>query len=288
MALPPLLALLRPHQWIKNAFVAAPLFFTPAAWNAASLLQIVLGVVSFCMLASAVYVLNDYLDREADRAHPSKRTRPLAAGTVSVPLALATGGLLVALGLGLAFWLTPAFGVFALVYLANNIAYSLYLKHQAILDVMSIAFGFVLRVEGGGALIDVTLSAWIVIITGLLALFLAIAKRRDDIVKKLGSDHRKALDGYSRRFLDASLSLVLGSLLVAYLIYTTDTLVMERLGTDRLYYTAPFVAFGILRYLQITMVEERSGSPTLIVLKDRPIILCVLGWILTFGWLIYD
>lgn len=288
MTPPPLLALLRPHQWVKNTFVAAPLFFTPAAISAATVQATALGILAFCLLSSAVYVLNDFLDRKADRQHPTKRHRPLAAGTV--PLALAGGVAVVffAGGLALSLSLGTGFAIAAAAYLINNALYSVWLKHVAIIDVMSITLGFVLRVEAGGFATSVELSAWIVIMTGLLAVFLGLAKRRDDIVKKLGNNHRRSLDGYSRRFLDAALAMIVGALLVAYLIYTTDQQVMNRLGTDKLFYTAPFVAYGLLRYMQITMVHERSGSPTKIALTDWPIIAAVIGWVSTFGLLIYD
>lgn len=281
------LSLLRPHQWIKNGFIAAPLFFTPSALSWTSVAAVGGAVASFCALASAVYILNDYLDREADRGHPTKRHRPLAAGTVPVPFAFALLGLLLAAGLGLALALPGRFAVVAVLYLAANLGYCFTFKHVAIVDVLIIALGFVLRVEGGGAVIGVVPTAWIVIITGLLALFLALAKRRDDLACALDGRHRRSLDGYNRPFLDVAVSVTLGALLVAYLIYTTDALVMERLGTPNLFYTAPFVVAGILRYLQITLVDERSGSPTTLALTDRFLILTILGWLATFGVLIY-
>lgn len=287
MRQPAALALLRPHQWIKNLFVAAPLFFTPSELSAESVLRVLLGIACFCALSSAVYILNDYADREADRRHPEKCHRPLAAGTVSVKAAFSLMAALFVVGTSVAFMLSPTFALLALLYCGLNLGYSLGLKHFAIIDVMIIAFGFILRVEGGARLIDVVPSAWIVIATGLLALFLAIAKRRDDLVRSLGQDHRRSLDGYNKPFLDTALAVVLGALLVAYMVYTTDQAVMERLGTSKLFYTAPFVVAGILRYLQITLVEERSGSPTKIVLTDRFLIVTVLGWALVFGALIY-
>jgi 4-hydroxybenzoate polyprenyltransferase len=287
---PPLLAfivLLRPHQWVKNVFVGAPLFFSPWLLSWAMVWRVAAGVACFCALASAVYILNDYVDRDADRKHPTKCRRPLAAGTVPVWWAFAAmAGLLVA-GFGGALTLGPSFALVAAVYFALNMAYSFGLKHASIIDVMIIALGFVLRVEGGAQLIHVTPSAWIIIATGLLALFLALAKRRDDLVRNLESDHRRSLDGYTRPFLDVAVSVVLGALLVAYLIYTTDEANMERLGTRSIFWTAPFVVAGILRYLQITLVEERSGSPTRLVLSDRFLFLAILGWVATFAVLIY-
>ena len=282
-----LITLLRPHQWIKNMFVAAPLFFTPAAVTTGSVLATAGGIACFCAVSSAIYILNDYADREADRMHPSKRHRPLAAGTVSVATAFRVMAALLLAGFSVAL-LSPVFAAILGLYLVANLAYSFHLKHFAIVDVMIVAFGFVLRIQAGAELIDVTPSAWIIIMTGLLALFLGLAKRRDDLIRSLDGDHRRSLDGYTVPFVDAAQVLITGALLVAYLIYTTDVTVMARMGTDRLFYTAPFVVFGILRYLQITMVEERSGSPTKVVLTDRALIVTILGWIATFGILIYE
>ena len=283
-----LIQLARPRQWVKNAFVAAPLFFTPQAMNPQGIGLVVLGVAAFCLLSSTAYVVNDWCDCEADRQHPEKRGRPLAAGLIAPATALGFAGVLAVCGLALAFLLLPVgFGAFALTYLVLNLAYSFRLKNFAILDVLSIAIGFVLRVEAGAQAVGVSASVWILICTFLLALFLALAKRRDDLVRTLDSAHRASLAGYNQRFIDACLALVLGALLVSYLIYTTDREVIARYSTERLFLTVPFVAAGILRYLQITLVEERSGSPTDLALGDRFLILAVAGWVLTFGLLIY-
>ncbi|MEM7019368.1 MAG: UbiA prenyltransferase family protein [Pseudomonadota bacterium] len=237
-----LLKLLRPHQWVKNGFVAAPLFFTSDAVNQENIILIILGMVSFCAVSSCVYILNDYADRESDRKHPEKCRRPLAAGTVSVPAAFIALGALLLSSFSLAYYLEPVFAVILATYFSMNLAYSFSLKHVALIDVMIISLGFILRVEGGGALLEnVTLSAWIIIMTGLFALFIALAKRRDDVIKELGGDHRRSLDGYTLPFLDTVMSIVTGALLVAYLVYTTDENVMERIGSDKIFYTTPFV-----------------------------------------------
>lgn len=285
--MPPILKLLRPHQWVKNAFILAPLFFTPAAMNAQNFGRIVLGVIAFCALASAVYIINDYMDRDADRQHPSKKTRPLAARTVSEPVALILMVVLAAWGLIIAGLLNTTFLLISIVYLVVNLAYSTALKKVAILDVMLVALGYVLRVEGGAAIIGVPASVWIIVCSGLVSLFIALAKRRDDIVKDLGSGHRRSLAGYNIPFLDTSIAIVLAGLLVSYLIYTTEAEAALKFGTDKLYLTTPFVIMGVLRYLQIALVEERSGSPTQIVLTDKFLILCVVAWAATFAALIY-
>jgi decaprenyl-phosphate phosphoribosyltransferase len=284
---PGAIRLLRIRQWVKNAFIAAPLFFTPSVVSPESVLRVVAGIVCFCALSSAVYILNDYVDRESDRLHETKRHRPLASGAVSPATALGMMGVLVLAGFTGAVTLDLGFASIGAAYFALNVAYSFGLKRVPILDVMIIALGFVLRVYAGGALIGVSPTVWIIVCTGLLALFLALAKRRDDLAKGLGGDHRASLAGYSTRFLDTAVSIVLGALVVSYIIYTTDTGNRERFGTDQLFITTPFVIAAVLRYLQITIVEERSGSPTDIVLTDRFLILAALGWLATFGWLIY-
>ncbi len=275
------LKLLRPHQWVKNAFIPAPLFFTPSAVTPDTISLVLLGVLCFSALASAVYVLNDAMDRAADRQHPTKCKRPLAAGTVPLPLAL---GVMVGLavgGLTLAAILSPGFLLLALIYLGVNLGYSLGLKKISILDVMLVSLGYVLRVFAGADLIGVRASEWIIVCTGLISLFIALAKRRDDIVKDLGQGHRRALAGYNLPFLDTAIAMMLAGLLVSYLIYTVEV------GIPNLYLTTPFVIMGVLRYLQIALVEHRSGSPTAIVLTDKFLIGNVLAWIATFGALIY-
>ncbi|MGQ0662668.1 MAG: UbiA prenyltransferase family protein [Pseudomonadota bacterium] len=282
-----LIRLARPRDWVKNAFVAAPLFFTPEALSASTTGAVAVAVAAFCLAASATYALNDWSDREADRAHPEKRLRPVAAGEVSAGGALAFAACLAAAAAGLASLLPLPFAAFAFAYMVLNVVYSLALKQVAILDVLALAAGFVLRVHAGAAAVGVSPTVWITVCTFLLALFLALAKRRDDVVRMLAATHRPSLAGYNLTFIDAGLAMVLGALLVSYLIYTTDSAVIHRLGTDKLYLTAPFVAAGVLRYLQITLVEKRSGSPTDIALADRFLILAVLGWLATFFWLIY-
>ncbi|MBI3453350.1 MAG: UbiA prenyltransferase family protein [Rhodospirillales bacterium] len=283
-----LIRLARPRHWVKNAFVAAPLFFTPEAINRQSVGQVALAIAVFCLLSSAVYAINDWRDCAADRLHPVKRTRPLPAGELSVAAALVFAFvLLVAAGALSLAALPPAFIALAFAYAAANILYSLWLKHVAILDVLLIATGFVLRIDAGAAAVGIHPTVWIIVCTGLLALFLGLAKRRDDLVRAMSETHRPSLKGYNQRFIDASLAMVLGALLVSYIIYTTDAALIAKFGTDKLYLTTPFVIAGVLRYLQITLVEERSGSPTDIALGDRFMIVAVLGWIATFAILIY-
>jgi len=287
MPLPPIIRLLRPKQWIKNGFVAAPLFFTPDRVNAVNILDVFIGFVVFCMAASAVYCLNDLRDAEADRNHPVKKDRPIASGVISPGAAMVVMMVLIAAGAGLAAWQVPSMLWVIAAYFAINVAYTLQLKHIAIVDVLVVAFGFVLRVKAGALIVGIEPSAWILIVTGLLALFIALAKRRDDIVRDMDAEHRKSLDGYTLPFVDGSLMAVLSTLLVSYLIFTTDEAVMARLNSEQLYFTGPFVVAGVLRYLQLTVVYERSGSPTDLVYRDPGLQLTIAGWLATFVWLLY-
>lgn len=282
-----ILSLLRPRQWVKNLFVFAPLFFTPQLFDGKTFLLVFAGFVAFCLVASAVYVLNDYLDREADRLHAVKRLRPLAAGTVSPMTAGVLFVVLLAAGTALAFALDYVFFMLVMFYFGINLAYSVALKRVAIVDLLCVAVGFVLRVQAGSILIEVEPSVWILNCTGLLAMFIILAKRRDDLVRLLDETHRASLGGYNLSFLDVCIAMVLGALLVAYMIYTIDPAVGARLRTRRLFLTVPFVLAGIMRYLQITLVEKRSGSPTVIATSDPFMMLAILGWLGTIVALVY-
>jgi len=274
--------LLRPRQWIKNLFVAAPLFFTSSLWTFQSFCLVGTAFLAFCFVSSAIYILNDIVDRDADKQHAIKKNRPLAADRISVRAALILFFILLGMGGGLSFFLGPVFITILFSYFAIQFLYCFWLKHIALIDVMVIAVGFVLRVLAGAAVIHVVSTSWIIIMTTLLALFQGLAKRRDDLVRQMDASHRRSLKGYNKTFLDVAISVILGSLLVAYLIFTTDDAVVSRFGTDRLFYTAPLVILGILRYLQITLVEENSGSPTEVVLQDTFMLASIIGWTISF------
>lgn len=272
---------------MKNVFVLAPLLMTPEALRAGRLEPTLWGVLAFCLVASATYVLNDLMDREVDRHHPEKRHRPIASGDMSPSVAWGLVLGLAGLGLALAFALSLSFGWIASGYFALTTAYSVRLKHVSILDIMILSAGFIFRLEGGALLAQIHLSVWIILCTWLLALFLAIAKRRDDLVQDLDKSHRGSLDGYTIEFVDKAMVMLSSALFVSYTIYTTDRDVMERLGSHHLYLTVPFVLAGVLRYFQIAIVEERSGSPTDLAIGD-PFLLAVLcGWAATLGGLLY-
>ncbi|WP_448518544.1 UbiA prenyltransferase family protein [Rhodoflexus sp.] len=281
--------LLRPKHWIKNLFLFLPVFFAGSLYETDKMLPLLWGWLAFSLAASSIYVLNDYQDIAADRQHPEKCKRPLAAGTVSVPMAFVLFALLIAGSFGLAFWLHTKFLFILMIYVGLNVAYSMGLKHISILDIFIVALGFVLRVKAGGALTDIYVSEWLTIMIFLLALFLAITKRRDDLVIKAakGLDVRKASKGYSLEFINLATGLITAVILVAYLTYTISPEVTERLGTHRVYYTFVFVLAGMLRYLQITFMENNSGSPVKILYRDRFIQACLVGWVLSFYALIY-
>jgi 4-hydroxybenzoate polyprenyltransferase len=281
------LAAVRPPQWVKNLFVFAPLLFTPAALSLLTLRHAVTCFAAFSLAASAIYVFNDIIDREADRRHPVKRARPIASGSLGMPAAWLLFALLLAGAAPLAFLAHPGVASVIAVYVATNLLYSLRLKHVPILDVIVIATGFVMRIAAGAAAIEVTPSPWLLECTGLIALFLAIAKRRDDLVLKLADTDRKSLAGYNAAFLDMCMGMMLGCLLALYIVYSASAEVISRIGTDRLYYTVPFVVAGIMRYLQIALVEHRSGAPTELVTSDPFLITCMVGWLAVFSALVY-
>lgn len=284
-----LVRLARPHQYLKNLFVLLPLFFGWKLSDQAAISGTLLAFAVFCLAASAVYVFNDLRDAPQDREHPIKKNRPIASGQVSIRLAWAY--LVVLAGAALA--LTPlvpgkAFAGILGAYLAINVAYSLGMKHMAIVDLISIAVGFVLRVFGGGSASGITPSHWIVIMTFLLALFLGLAKRRDDLLlAACGPKTRKCLDGYSLEFVSLCMAVMAGVVIVSYILYTLSPDVMAKHGTEQLYLTSLWVVAGILRYMQITYVEQRSGSPTQVLLRDPFIQVCIGLWVVSCYLILY-
>ena len=289
MKLPTIAKLLRPHQYIKNFFIFLPLFFALKITDTHLLLNATIAFIAFSLTASAIYILNDYFDIEDDRRHPEKKNRPLASGVIIKQQALKIMSTLFIAGFSLMAILSLKATAILALYAIMNIAYSLHLKHIAILDVTIIAIGFVLRLFIGSAVTDIPLSMWIVIMTFLLALFMALAKRRDDVLIYLdtGKKMRKVIDGYNLQFLDTAMAIMASVVIVSYTIYTTSPEVVERVHSQYLYLTALFVILGIMRYLQITFVLKDSGSPTKIVLRDRFIQLTLIGWIITFAWILY-
>jgi 4-hydroxybenzoate polyprenyltransferase len=281
--------LMRPQQYIKNLFIFLPLFFALKITETNLLFYDFIAFIAFSLTASAVYILNDYRDIEEDRKHPIKRFRPLASGAISKTQAVRIMLLLVSVGSILMASLSLKAAGILVIYVILNVAYSFHLKHVAILDVAIIAIGFVLRLFIGAAVTGIELSMWIVVMTFLLALFMALAKRRDDVLIYLetGKKMRKVIDGYNLQFLDTAMAIMASVVIVAYTIYTTSAQVIEKFHSEYLYLTALFVILGIMRYLQIAFVHLDSGSPTKIVLKDRFMQATIAAWVISFAWILY-
>jgi 4-hydroxybenzoate polyprenyltransferase len=284
-----LVQILRPAQWTKNTVVFAALIFAKRLFVVEELVLVSGGFLCFCLVASGCYVMNDLRDCERDRLHPLKSLRPLPAGRMrqSTAVMLAVG--LMAGGLIGAALLHTGFAVLVAVYALLQVAYTFSFKDVVILDVMSIASGFVLRAVAGGVIIAVPVSQWLIICTFLGALFLGFCKRRHELVLLEGeaTEHRTSLRDYSPYFLDQMISVVTASTVVAYAIYTASPEVREKLGTDNLYLTIPFVLFGIFRYLYLVHQREEGGNPTQVLLTDRPIIADVALWIVTSTLILY-
>lgn len=289
MKLLDILRLMRPQQYIKNLFIFVPLFFAVKITDTTLLKNDIIAFIAFSLTASAIYILNDFKDIEDDKQHPKKKNRPLASGAISKTQALIAMLTLLALGFIIASAVSlQVVGVIS-VYVVMNIAYSFHLKHVAILDVVIIAVGFVLRVFIGSAATGIQLSIWIIIMTFLLALFIALAKRRDDVIifMETGKKMRKVIDGYNLQFLNAAMAIMSSVVIVSYIMYTTSAEVVEKFHSRNLYLTSLFVILGIMRYLQISFVSIDSGSPTKIVLKDHFMQLTILAWLASFIWILY-
>ena len=280
---------LRPEQWTKNLIIFGALLFGQRLFDLPSVLKASGAFVVFCALSGVVYLLNDVADREADRRHPLKRHRPIASGAVSIPAALVTAGAIGVLALTAAFLLRFEFGFFATAYVALLAFYSGPLKHVVIIDVLTIAIGFVLRAAAGAVVIDVPISNWLLFVTILGALFLALSKRRHELVLLAdgATSHRPILQEYSPYLLDQMISVVTASTLVAYAFYTISPETVEKFHTNHLSLTLPFLLYGIFRYLYLVHQKEGGGSPAETLLNDRPLLTCVALWALAVALIIY-
>ena len=241
-------------------------------------------------MSSAVYILNDYRDIDTDKLHPKKKNRPLASGKISIPVALTIMGSLFVVSLVWAYALNPSFAALILLYSVVNMAYSLGLKNLSLVDIFLVSSGFLIRTIAGGILIDVFISEWLIIMVFLLSIFLAFAKRRDDLIlaQKSGVLPRMSARQYTVEFINTCLALISGVIIVSYIMYTISEQVIERTRHPHVYGTSLFVFAGLLRYLQITLVQNDSGSPTKILLTDRFVQATLIGWILSFVWIIYS
>jgi 4-hydroxybenzoate polyprenyltransferase len=283
-----LLISLRPEQWTKNLILFAALIFGQRLFDPAAVGRSMAAFLIFCALAGAVYLINDVSDRAADRRHPLKRSRPIAAGEVSPALALAASGVIVAASLIAAFALQSTFGWIAAAYVSLFVLYSRVLKHVVILDVLTIAIGFVLRAAAGAAVIAVPMSQWLLVCTILGAMFLGLSKRRHELtlLADAAPEHRRILEEYNPYLLDQMIGVVTASTLVAYMIYCTSPETTEKFGTTHLVLTTPFPIYGIFRYLYL--VHQRgAGSPSEVLLTDRPLIVAIALWGLAVIAIIY-
>ena len=285
---------MRPAQWLKNVFIILPLFFSRNIMSTDGLINAAYTFVAFSFAASSIYCFNDIMDVEADKLHPKKSKRPIASGKITLPQAYAAMFVLIAAAILSLFSLpngSARTGTVAIVviYYVMNIAYCFGLKHIAIIDTFIISTGFVIRVLAGGISTGTWVSQWIILMTFLLALFLAFAKRRDDVVifNNCGKKMRKNITRYNLEFLNNAISIIAAMTMICYIMWTMSQAVIERLGTEQLYITSIFVLLGMMRYMQLTIVDAKSGSPTNILQRDKFIHLCILGWIVSFIVIIY-
>jgi 4-hydroxybenzoate polyprenyltransferase len=279
---------MRPEQWLKNGFVLAPIVFSGLVGDPDAWLRTILAVIAFCAASSAVYLVNDVIDREADRAHPIKQSRPIASGEVSVATALVVAMFLTVIALAIALWLGGWFPAVLLAYIILVLLYSAILKRAVFLDVLVVAAGFVLRVVGGAVAIHVPVSRWILVVAYLLALYLALGKRRSELVL-LGGDagnHRAVLGHYTLPMVDQAISVVLGATVLAYALYTVAPDTVAKVGSEGLLATVPIVLYGLFRYLYLLHKHELGGSPTRALLTDRPLLVCVVIWLAVAAWVI--
>lgn len=277
--------LMRPQQWVKNLFVFLPVFFSFRFTEVSLLIPCLFAFIGFSLVASSIYIINDWCDIEADKAHPEKRFRPLASGEINKKEAF----------VGITLLLLAGFAVYAIIlkdlaailllggYFVLNVFYSLKLKHITIVDITIVAIGFVIRVFIGGAVTGILISNWLIIMIFLLALLLAVGKRRDDVIifENTGDKSRKNIDGYNLQLLNAIVIIITAIIIIAYIMYTISPEVVDRNG-DKLYLTSLFVILGLMRYLQIIFVEGKGGDPTKIFLKDTFIHIVLLGWVASF------
>ncbi len=286
--LKPLILSLRPQQWIKNLFLLAPLFFSKNLLHGEAIVKAVLGLLVYNLLSGAIYIFNDIVDLESDKSHPQKSKRPLAAGKISITQAKGFAVSVLVFALGSAYYLDKAFFYVCLMAIILQLLYSLLLKKMVILDVMAIALAFVLRVLAGAVLIHVQASAWILICALLLALFLALGKRRHELLFAAHIElPRKVLSDYTLELLDQMLAINAAATIITYALYTISDSTQEHFHTKNLVYTLPFVLYGIFRYLYLIHKQEKGGNPETVLVTDKPLYLNILFWILTSGFIIY-
>ena len=284
-----LIVSVRPGEWTKNLFVFAALLFGQRLTDPASIGRATTAFAIFCSLAGVVYLVNDVVDRDSDRQHPRKSARPIASGALSVSAALSFAAVLGTSALAAAWWMGRDFGLVATSYVLLLVLYSGPLKHIVIIDVLTIAIGFVLRVVAGAVAVGVPISQWLLICTILLALFLGLSKRRHEIVLLAdgATGHRRIVQEYSPYLLDQMIGVVTASTLMAYILYATSHETAEKFGTSLLGLTIPFPLYGIFRYLYLVHHKEGGGSPAELLLNDRPLLACVALWVIAVVVIVY-
>ncbi len=277
-----LLKTMRPKQWAKNVFLFAALVFDRKLTNTDAIFHTVAGAIAFSLLASAVYIINDIADAEADRQHPTKRNRPIAAGTLPVPTALASAIVIVLIFLPVAYWLSPVFALISLIYFGLNLAYSKWLKHIVLLDIIVLASFYVIRVAAGVALIDVVrFSPWIYIFTVFLSLLIGTGKRRAELseLAAQAGNQRRVLEGYTLNFLDQMITLASGMTIITYGLYTFSAVNLPE--NHMMMLTIPFIIYAVMRYQYLLQVQNTGGAPEDLVLSDRPLQMAIALWGLT-------
>jgi decaprenyl-phosphate phosphoribosyltransferase len=286
-----IIKLIRVKHWVKNLFLFIPSFFAGHIFQSHELLMVLVGAFAFSLVASGVYIINDYRDREVDRIHPQKKLRPLASGEVKTATAWVLMISLIGAGLFVAASLNIVFFYLLASYFVLNLGYSFGLKHIPILDLFIVSLGFLIRVYSGGVIAGLPITHWLSLMILLLSLFLILAKRRDDLLingkNKNGKVIRKSTQKYNLVYINSCITLLSAVMVVAYIMYTVSPEVTERFKSDYLFMTTIFVIAGIMRYLQIVFVEKNSGSPTNIFIKDKFILTTIAAWILSFYFIIY-
>jgi 4-hydroxybenzoate polyprenyltransferase len=289
MTLPPLLEAMRPRQWSKNVFVLAGIVFAGRLFEKRAELRVLACFALFCAASSAVYLANDVADRAVDAHHPLKRTRPIASGRLSPALAIAASAVLTVVALAGTALLNGATLAVAAAYLASTFAYSLGLKRAFLLDVMIVAAGFVLRAVAGASCIEAEISPWLLLCSFLLALFLALGKRRAELVLlgQNAGEHRVALGSYSLPLVDSWLTALAGAAIVSYALYTQSPRTVEHFGTTNLLYTVPFVIYALFRYQHHVVRQDAGGDPGSLLLQDPGLWISLLAWAITAAVVIY-
>jgi len=272
---------LRPRQWIKNSFILIPLIFAQQVFDYQSVLRSLQAVITFCLLASAVYLINDVIDLDADRKHPVKKHRPIAAGLISPRIVITTATLLLFSSLLWGLFLGRGFIIVLIIYLSVQLAYNFSLKEKVILDIFCVSSGFFLRVVAGAVAIHVVISHWLIICTISISMFLSLAKRRNELTLlglENAQDHRRVLSEYSPYLLDQMIGVITATTLLSYMLYCISPQIIAQFHTEHLIYTFPFVLYGIFRYLYLIHSKDRGGSPEKVLFTDLPLLASVVLW----------